>query len=104
MKPGLKRLLAVSVVLLPALALGAAAPAKKAPAKPPAKAPSPAPAASGVKFTDITAASGVKFTHNSGRSGKKYLPESLGSGVALFDADGDGWLDILLINSRDWDP
>jgi uncharacterized protein YndB with AHSA1/START domain len=104
LKPGLKRLLAVSVVLLPALALGAAAPAKKAPAKPPAKAPSPAPAASGVKFTDITAASGVKFIHNSGRSGKKYLPESLGSGVALFDADGDGWLDILLINGRDWDP
>ncbi|HEV7508253.1 MAG TPA: CRTAC1 family protein [Thermoanaerobaculia bacterium] len=103
MKPGLKHLLAVSVVLLPALALGAAAPAK-APAKPPAKASSPAPAAKGVTFTDITAASGVKFTHNSGRSGKKYLPESLGSGVALFDADGDGWLDILLINSRDWEP
>lgn len=99
MKPALKRLFAVSVVLLPALALGAAAPAKKAPAK----APSPAPAASGVRFTDITAPSGVKFTHNSGRSGKKYMPESLGSGVALFDADGDGWLDILLINGRDWD-
>ena len=100
MKPALKHLLAVSVVLLPALALGAAAPAKKAPAK----ASSPVAAASGVKFTDITAPSGVKFTHNSGRSGKKYMPESLGSGVALFDADGDGWLDVLLINSRDWDP
>jgi ASPIC and UnbV./FG-GAP repeat. len=57
-----------------------------------------------VKFTDITAASGVKFTHNSGRAGKKYLPETMGSGVALFDADGDGWLDILLINSKDWTP
>jgi len=100
LKPALKHLLAVSVVLLPALALGAAAPAKKAPAK----ASSPVAAASGVKFTDITAPSGVKFTHNSGRSGKKYMPESLGSGVALFDADGDGWLDVLLINSRDWDP
>jgi enediyne biosynthesis protein E4 len=107
LKPALNRLLAVTVVLLPALALGAAVPAKapaKSPGKTPAKASGSAPAAKGVTFTDITAASGVKFIHNSGRSGKKYLPESLGSGVALFDADGDGWLDILLINSRDWDP
>jgi len=65
--------------------------------------PAPAPAPK-VKLTDITASAGIKFTHNSGRSGKKYLPETLGSGVALFDADGDGWLDILLINSRDWQP
>ncbi len=57
-----------------------------------------------VRFTDITAASGVKFIHNSGRAGKKYLPETLGSGCALFDADGDGWLDILLINGKDWVP
>lgn len=57
-----------------------------------------------VKFTDITAAAGVKFVHNSGRAGKKYLPETMGSGVALFDADGDGWLDVLFINSRDWTP
>lgn len=56
----------------------------------------------GVTFTEITASSGIKFTHNSGRSGKKYLPETLGSGCTLFDADGDGWLDVLLINSKDW--
>jgi hypothetical protein len=62
------------------------------------------PTAGDVKFTDITAASGVKFTHNSGRAGKKYLPETLGSGGAFFDADGDGWPDILLINSKDWTP
>ena len=57
-----------------------------------------------VKFTDITAAAGIKFTHNAGKAGKKYLPETLGSGCAMFDADGDGWLDILLINSKDWTP
>ena len=62
------------------------------------------PTAGDVKFTDITAASGVKFTHNSGRAGKKFLPETLGSGGAFFDADGDGWPDILLINSKDWTP
>ncbi len=58
----------------------------------------------GVKFTDITAVSGVKFVHNAGKAGKKYLPETLGSGCAIFDANGDGWPDILLINSKDWTP
>src|SRR5436190_16176724 len=57
-----------------------------------------------VTFTDVTAAAGIKFVHNSGRAGQKFLPETLGSGCALFDADGDGWLDVLLINSRDWQP
>jgi len=57
-----------------------------------------------VKFTDITAAAGIKFTHNSGRAGKKFLPETLGAGAAFIDADGDGWADILLINSKDWTP
>jgi enediyne biosynthesis protein E4 len=57
-----------------------------------------------VKFTDVTAAAGIKFTHNSGRAGKKYLPETMGSGVAFFDADGDRWPDILLLNSKDWAP
>ncbi len=57
-----------------------------------------------IAFTDVTAQAGIHFTHNSGRAGKKYLPETLGSGVAFFDADGDGWPDILLINSKDWTP
>jgi hypothetical protein len=57
-----------------------------------------------VRFTDVTAAAGIHFTHNSGRAGKKWLPETMGSGCAFFDADGDGWLDILLINGKDWTP
>jgi enediyne biosynthesis protein E4 len=57
-----------------------------------------------VQFTDATAASGIKFVHNSGRAGKKMLPETLGSGVAFFDANQDGWPDLLLINSREWKP
>ncbi|HYN22086.1 MAG TPA: CRTAC1 family protein [Thermoanaerobaculia bacterium] len=55
-----------------------------------------------IRFTDITKAAGIQFVHNSGRAGKKLLPETMGSGVALFDTDGDGWLDILFVNSRDW--
>ncbi|MBK9166069.1 MAG: CRTAC1 family protein [Bryobacterales bacterium] len=57
-----------------------------------------------VTFTDITQQAGVKFTHNAGKTGKKYLPETLGSGGAFFDADGDGWPDIILVNSKDWTP
>jgi hypothetical protein len=61
-------------------------------------------ATAGVQFSDITASAGVRFTHNSGRAGKKWLPETVGSGTAIFDADGDGWLDILFVNGRDWTP
>ncbi|HMC59819.1 MAG TPA: CRTAC1 family protein [Candidatus Solibacter sp.] len=63
-----------------------------------------APPATGPVFTDVTAQAGIHFTHNSGRAGKKYLPETLGSGCAFFDADGDGWPDILLVNGKYWTP
>jgi hypothetical protein len=56
----------------------------------------------GFHFTDVTGAAGIHFVHNSGAFGKKYLPETMGSGCAFFDFDGDGWQDILLINSMDW--
>jgi hypothetical protein len=59
---------------------------------------------SGIVLADVTDRAGIHFTHNSGRAGKKYLPETLGSGCAFFDADGDGWPDILLINGKDWTP
>jgi hypothetical protein len=57
-----------------------------------------------VVFTDVTAQAGIHFTHNAGRTGKKYLPETLGAGVAFFDADGDGWPDILFVNGKDFMP
>src|SRR5215210_3769166 len=88
-----------------ALLSGAVLSAVIAAAAPPAKpAPKPASPPAGLRFTDVTAQAGIKFTHNSGRAGKKFLPETLGAGGAFFDADGDGWLDVLLINSKDWAP
>src|SRR3974377_525059 len=63
-----------------------------------------APPAAGPVLPDAPAQAAIHFTHNSGRAGKKYLPETLGSGCAFFDADGDGWPDILLINGKEWKP
>ena len=62
----------------------------------------PKPPAPGVRFTDATAAAGIRFVHESGRAGKKWLPETLGSGVAVLDADGDGWPDLYFANGRKW--
>src|SRR5262245_13970200 len=59
-------------------------------------------AAAGPTFTNVTSSAGIRFKHNSGAFGKKYLPETMGSGVAFFDADGDGWSDLLFINGRNW--
>ena len=53
-------------------------------------------------FTDITAASGITFQHENGAAGEKLLPETMGGGCALFDFDGDGHQDILLVNSARW--
>ncbi len=60
------------------------------------------PSSPGFRFTDITQPAGIQFQHNSGAFGGKFLPETLGSGCAFLDYDGDGWQDILLINGADW--
>ncbi len=49
-------------------------------------------------FTDITAKSGVTFLGRASHTPKKYLIETMGSGVALFDYDNDGRLDLFLVN------
>ncbi len=59
--------------------------------------------ADGPRFVDVTRTSGVAFTHETGAFGKKWLPETMGSGVLIFDADGDGRLDLLFLNGRGFD-
>ena len=61
-----------------------------------AKAPPPR----SVHYVDVTEAAGIHFRHENGAFGKKYLPETMGAGVAWLDYDGDGRLDLFLVNSR----
>jgi hypothetical protein len=49
-------------------------------------------------FVDITQSSHVVFNAQASHTSKKYLIETMGSGVALFDYDNDGRLDIFLVN------
>ena len=54
-------------------------------------------------LVDVTEESGIQFVHESGKYGEKLLPETMGSGVAVFDYNGDGHQDILFVNSCRWD-
>jgi hypothetical protein len=51
-----------------------------------------------VVFEDITAASKIDFLHAASPTPNKYLIETMGGGVALFDYDNDGRLDLFFVN------
>ena len=53
----------------------------------------------GAKFIDVTSASNINFEYVASHTSRKYLLETMGSGVALFDYDNDGRLDIYAVNA-----
>ena len=55
-------------------------------------------AATAIKFADWSERSGVDFVHTDGSSGAHYIVESVVCGLALFDYDNDGWIDIYFLN------
>jgi enediyne biosynthesis protein E4 len=93
-------LAALAAVILEPLAFSSAMYAQ-APARNPANQPA-IPSSQGAmtpgRFVDITEKSGVHFLHQAPHTSRKYLIETMGSGVALFDCDNDGRLDLFLVN------
>jgi hypothetical protein len=55
-----------------------------------------------IQFADGTRYAELDFRHDTGAFGKKFLPETMGSGCAFLDYDGDGWLDAFLVNLTSW--
>lgn len=56
------------------------------------------PSAAGAAFSDTTAKAGIQFTGVASHTPHKYLIETMGSGVATFDYDNDGLLDLFFVN------
>jgi hypothetical protein len=56
------------------------------------------PTAVSTNFVDIAKTSGVDFVNYASHTSRKYLPEAMGGGVALFDYNNDGLLDIFFVN------
>jgi len=59
-------------------------------------------AATLMRFVDITASAGIGFVHETGAFGQKWMPETMGSGGAFLDYDGDDRPDLLLVNGSPW--
>ncbi|MPY89101.1 MAG: hypothetical protein GEU99_14380 [Luteitalea sp.] len=51
-----------------------------------------------IRFVNVAADWGIDFTHENGASPDKIMVETFGSGVAAFDYDNDGWVDLFFAN------
>jgi enediyne biosynthesis protein E4 len=61
----------------------------------------PAPAPGVIRFKDIAETAGIHFVTENCATAEKHQPETMPAGIALLDYDGDGLLDIYLVNGAE---
>lgn len=59
------------------------------------------PAFPGIRFDEIAAQAGLRFVTRNSPTPNKNQPETMVAGIALFDYDNDGWLDIYCVNGAE---
>ncbi len=64
----------------------------------------PADLCGNLSLADEAARFGLSFDHLTGSKGEKHLPETMGAGLAWLDFDGDGWIDLYLVQSGPFPP
>lgn len=57
-------------------------------------------AATPLRFTDVSQECGINWEHTTGRSQRGYIVEGIASGLASFDYDQDGWIDVYFLNGH----
>jgi tetratricopeptide (TPR) repeat protein len=57
-----------------------------------------------IAFRDDADSAGLRFTYDNGETPEHPIPETLGGGVAVLDYDGDGWLDVYLVQGGPFPP
>ncbi len=51
-----------------------------------------------LRLSDVTKQTGIDFVHTDGSSGQRYIVETVSAGLATFDYDRDGRIDIFFLN------
>ena len=66
--------------------------------------PAAEPPAAEPRFVDDAEAAGIRFQFESGETGFHQLPETASGGLGLLDYDGDGWLDVYIVQGGNFPP